>query len=187
MAIATVSSAIPPKMVRSMPHRDAHRGAIGATNPKTSTGSVVSNPVTVLLHPVEALIWPTSGATATTAGRKLAATSMMPTAAMTAAAPLTGLPGSSECSDAAWGRAGLRVTCEHRGTRCFRCLSHSSMQHYRRGRPATNSSVELLQAGRRCMEAPPRLVGGGLAHVSNAVGLAASTRCAPASAPSWCC
>ncbi len=82
-AAATISTAIAANTVRSMPKRAAQRGASGATRPKTSTGRVVSRPVTALLQPVAALMSPTRGATATTAGRRLAATTMIATAVST--------------------------------------------------------------------------------------------------------
>src|ERR671921_1624163 len=58
----------------SRPTRRAMRGASGAKAPKQSTGSVVSSPAIAGDRPVSARRSPSSGATATTAGRWFSAT-----------------------------------------------------------------------------------------------------------------
>ena len=89
-ALATTRTTIAPNTVRSIPNRAAHRGANGATRPNTSTGRVVSKPVIPLPHPVADLMSPTRGATATTAGRRFAATNMIATADRIVTTPARG-------------------------------------------------------------------------------------------------
>ena len=148
--IAATRSTRAPKTVRSIPNRAAHRGATGAASPKTSTGRVVSRPVTELLHPVDALISSTSGATDTTAGRRFAATIMMPIAATTAAVP-TGFETASGSSDAVSAAGGLHVNSRHRRfQRCDPGAVHAS-QHCRRRPPTTNRHLRPARSGRwRC-------------------------------------
>ena len=61
----------------SSPIRRASRGAAGANAPKQSTGSVVSSPAIADESPVSARRSPSTGATATTAGRWFSATATM--------------------------------------------------------------------------------------------------------------
>src|SRR3712207_8249533 len=76
----------------SRPTRRAIRGASGAKAPKQSTGSVVSNPAMAGERPVSARRSPSSGATATTAGRPLRATATTAAVNSTAAQPERAVP-----------------------------------------------------------------------------------------------
>src|SRR3712207_6809345 len=76
----------------SRPTRRAIRGASGANAPKQSTGSVVSSPARAGERPVSARRSPSSGATATAAGRWLSATAAMAAANSTAAHPERAVP-----------------------------------------------------------------------------------------------
>jgi NAD(P)-dependent dehydrogenase (short-subunit alcohol dehydrogenase family) len=86
----------------------------------------------------------------TTAGRRFAATIMMPIAATTAAVP-TGLETASGSSDAVSAAGGLHVNSRHRRfQRCDPGAVHTS-QHCRRRPPTTNRHLRPARSGRwRC-------------------------------------
>src|SRR5215218_1705263 len=76
-AMPTASSPRDSPTAVSRPIRRARRGATGAKAPKQSTGTVVSRPARADDRPVSARRTPSTGATATTAGRWFRATATM--------------------------------------------------------------------------------------------------------------
>src|SRR4051794_7822452 len=93
-AIPAASSTRESATAVSRPIRRASRGAAGANAPKQRTGSVVSSPAIVEDRPVSDRRSPSTGATATTAGRWFRATATIAATRSTVAMRLRGTSGA---------------------------------------------------------------------------------------------